>query len=202
MAHPGDSGEHGREEHVTDIRVAGIAGSLRKQSLNRALLRAAVALAPPGMTIETLDIAAVPLYNADVEAEGIPAPVTALAERVRDADAVLIVTPEYNRSVPGVMKNTIDWLSRVPGSIFNGKPAAMMSASPGMFGGERAQNHLRQISLFFNLLLMTKPEVYVMRAHEKFDAHGELTDAKTREKVAELLVALRDWTALLGGKSA
>lgn len=187
---------------MTDIHVAGIAGSLRKQSFNRGLLRAAVGLAPVGMTIETLDIAPVPLYNADVEAAGIPAPVAALGERVRAADALLIVTPEYNFSVPGVLKNTIDWLSRVPGSILSGKPAAMMSASPGMLGGARAQYHLRQIALFSNMLFLVRPEVLVMRAPEKFDAQGELADEKTREKVAELLAALRDWTLRLGGKGA
>jgi chromate reductase len=187
---------------MTSIRVAGIAGSLRKQSFNRALLRAAVTLAPPGMTIEILDIDDVPLYNADVQAVGFPASVTALGERVRAADALLFVTPEYNFSVSGVLKNTIDWLSRVPDSILSGKPAAMMSASPGMLGGARAQYHLRQIGLFSNILFLGRPEVLVMRAQEKFDARGELTDEKTREKVAELLVALRDWTVRLSGKTA
>jgi len=187
---------------MADMQIAGIAGSLRRGSINRGLLRAAVSLAPAGMTIETLDIAAVPLYNGDVEAAGIPAPVTALAERVRAADALLIVTPEYNFSVPGVLKNTIDWLSRVPGSILSGKPAAMMSASPGLLGGARAQYHLRQIALFSNMLFLVRPEVIVMRATEKFDANGELTDEKTREKVAELLAALRVWTDRLLGRSA
>jgi len=183
---------------VTNIRVAGIAGSLRKASLNRGLLRAAVALAPSGMTLETEEIADIPFYDGDVEAAGIPASVAALASRIRAADALLIVTPEYNYSIPGVLKNALDWLSRVPQSPLSGKPAAILSASPGMMGGARAQYQLRQILNGCGLLLIGRPEVFVMNARDKFDPQGELTDGKTREKVGELLVALRDWTLRLG----
>ena len=131
------------------VNVLGFAGSLRKGSFNRMLLRAAVELAPPAMTIETIELDSIPLYNGDVEAQGDPEPVAEWKDAIRRADAILVVTPEYNYGIPGVLKNAIDWASRPPGkSVLNGKPAAIMGASPGGFGSVRAQLQLRQVFVF------------------------------------------------------
>src|SRR5256885_15678621 len=152
----------------SSLRVLGIPGSLRAASFNRALLRAAIADAPPGMTIEIFDgLGAVPLYNADVEAQGDPAPVVALKTAIDRADALLIATPEYNYGVPGVLKNAIDWASRPPGAcVLDGKPAALMGASPGGTGTARAQLALRQSFVFTDTRALLRPEVMVARAHE------------------------------------
>ena len=139
------------------LHVVGIAGSLRAGSFNRALLAAAVELAPAGMTIEVADLRPIPLYDGDVEAAGVPAAVAELKSRVRGAGALLIATPEYNYSVPGVLKNALDWLSRGPDSALAGRPAALMGASPGGFGTVRAQNALRQVAQGTNLLLLQRP---------------------------------------------
>jgi chromate reductase len=178
------------------IGVLGISGSLRKASYNTALLRAAVELAPPEVRITIAEISAIPLYDEDVREQGFPAPVEALRRQVKEADALLIATPEYNYSMPGVLKNAIDWVSRPPDQPFDGKPLAIMGASPGM-GTVRAQYHLRQSAVFLNMLPLNKPEVMVGRAMEKFDAEGRLTDAKTREAVGTLLAALVAWTRRL-----
>ncbi|HUP00438.1 MAG TPA: NAD(P)H-dependent oxidoreductase [Gemmatimonadota bacterium] len=178
-----------------DLRILGFAGSLRRGSFNRALLRAAVEIAPEGMTIDTFDLAPIPLYNADIEAEGDPAPVADFKRRIREADAILIVTPEYNYGVPGVLKNAIDWASRPPdGSPLAGKPAAIMGATPGRTGTARSQLQLRQAFVFTGTPALLKPEVLVAGAAEKFDADGNLTDEKTREFVGRLLGALVAWT--------
>ncbi|HEY3122055.1 MAG TPA: NAD(P)H-dependent oxidoreductase [Vicinamibacteria bacterium] len=180
------------------LRVCGIAGSLRRDSFNRQLLRAAQELAPPGMEIVPFDLAGVPLYNGDVEAAGDPEAVTALKGAIREADALLIATPEYNFGVPGVLKNAIDWASRPPGkSPLNGKPAALMGATPGMGGTGRAQMSLRQSFVFTQTLVLVGPEVLVARAREKFDASGRLADEATRGFVRKLLEALADWTVRL-----
>ena len=184
------------------VNVLGIAGSLRAGSFNRSLLRAAQELAPPGMEITTFDLAPIPLYNGDVEAKGDPEPVAALKAAIRQADALLIVTPEYNFGVPGVLKNAIDWVSRPPrGSALNGKPAAIMGATPGMGGTGRAQMQLRQAFVFTQTHALLSPEVLVARAQEKFDASGRLTDEKTRQFVGQLLQALADWTLRLQPRS-
>jgi chromate reductase len=180
------------------LRVLGIAGSLRAGSFNRALLRAAQELAPEGMAIRAFDIAEIPLYNGDVEARGDPEPVAALKTAIREADALLVVTPEYNFGVPGVLKNAIDWASRPPDKTpLRGKPAAIMGASPGATGTARAQLQLRQAFVFTQTLAVPGPEVLVARAHEKFDKDGRLTDEATRGYVRKLLEALRDWTLRL-----
>lgn len=177
-----------------EIRVLGFAGSLRTGSLNRAALRAAIELAPAGMTIEGFDIAPIPLYNADVEAAGVPEPVARFKAALADADAILVVTPEYNSSVPGVLKNAIDWASRPPSaSPLSNKPAAIMGASTGNFGTVRSQSHLRQVLQATNALVMPQPQALIMRAGEKFDAAGRLTDDATRALVAKLLAAFADW---------
>lgn len=181
------------------MKVLGVAGSLRKGSYNRALLREAVALAPAGMEIEIAEIDTIPPYNFDVESAGFPEPVLELRRRVAAADALLIVTPEYNYSVPGVLKNAIDWVSRPPDQPLNSKPAAIMGASPGMLGTARCQMHLRQVAVFVNLLIMNQPEVLIARARDKFDAELRLTDEKTREMVRKLLAALVEWTKKCSG---
>ena len=179
------------------VRVFGFAGSLRKGSYNRMALRAAGDLLPPGMTLETFDLTAIPPYNEDVRALGFPAPVQEFRDRIAAADALLIVTPEYNYSMPGVLKNAIDWASRPPSQPFDGKPVAIMGASPGMLGTARAQYHLRQSCVFLNMHLLNRPEVMIARCQERFDAEGRLVDEKTRQIVAQLLAALGDWTRRL-----
>ncbi len=174
--------------------VAGIAGSLRNGSLNRALLNSAIELAPPSLHITVHGIGELPLYNADVEAAALPESVTILRQAVGRADALLIATPEYNHGVPGVLKNAIDWLSRPPrASALDGKPAAILGASPGMTGTARAQTQLRQAFVFTNTFAMLQPEVLVARAHEKFDAAGRLTDEKTRTFLAQFLAQFAEW---------
>jgi chromate reductase, NAD(P)H dehydrogenase (quinone) len=182
--------------------VCGIAGSLRRESYNRALLRAAQELAPDGMEIRIFDrMAELPLFNQDTEAEGDPEPVQALRNAIGEADALLIATPEYNHGVPGVLKNAIEWASRPPrGSVLTGKPAAIFGASPGVTGTARAQTQLRQAFVFTDTPALTQPEILVYRAHEKFDADGRLTDEKTREFVGRLLVRLADWTHRIRGE--
>jgi chromate reductase, NAD(P)H dehydrogenase (quinone) len=180
---------------MSDVRVLGVAGSLRLGSLNRALLRAAVKLAPAGLTIETFDLIDVPLYNGDVEAAGDPPGVAAFKDAIRATDAVLFVTPEYNHGVPGVMKNAVDWASRpARDAALNGKPVGIIGASPGQTGSARGQSQLRQAFEFTNSFCMPQPEVLVFRALEKFDANGELTDEKTAAFLGKYLEALRAWT--------
>jgi chromate reductase len=176
------------------LNVLGFAGSLRRESYNRALLQAAVELAPPGMTITTFDLIEVPLYNGDVEAEGDPAGVARFKQAIRAADGVLMVTPEYNHGVPGVMKNAVDWASRPPrGAALAKKPVALLGASPGLTGTARGQSQLRQAFEFTESYCMPQPEVLVFRANEKFDAEGRLTDDRTRANLAKFLAAFGDW---------
>jgi chromate reductase len=183
--------------------IAGFAGSLRRASFNRALLRAAQELAPSNLRIRAHDLDPIPLYNADVEAAGAPPAVVELRSAVRAADGVLIATPEYNHGVPGVLKNTIDWLSRPPrGSSLDGKPAAIMGASPGRTGTARAQSQLREAFVFTNTYALTQPEVLVARAHEKFDSEGRLIDLATREFLTKFLLRFVQWVATFDGRSA
>lgn len=179
--------------------VCGIAGSLRKASYNRGLLRAAQELAPDGMEIRIFDrVGDLPLFNEDVEAQGDPEPVQALKRAIAEADALLFATPEYNHGLPGVLKNAIDWASRPPRrAVLAGKPAAILGASPGITGSARAQTQLRNSFVFTETIAMLQPEILVYRAHEKFDAEGRLTDEKTREFIGLLLRNLADWTRTL-----
>jgi chromate reductase, NAD(P)H dehydrogenase (quinone) len=181
------------------VKVLGFSGSLRAGSFNTATLRAATALAPSGLTIETFDIAPIPLYNEDVYAKGFPAPVADFRAKIKAADALLICSPEYNYSVPGVLKNAIDWASRPPDQPFDGKPIALVSASPAFTGGARAQYHLRQIFIYLNPHILNRPEVMISAAHTKFDDKGQLTDDKVREQIRGLLDALKSWTERLRG---
>ncbi|MEO9189405.1 MAG: NADPH-dependent FMN reductase [Acetobacteraceae bacterium] len=175
------------------MRIVGISGSLRKGSFNSAALRAAQELAPKGMTIDIADIASVPLYNEDVRAQGFPAVVEDLRRRVKEADGVLLASPEYNYSVSGVLKNTIDWISRPPEQPFDGKPIALMGASGGLLGTARAQYHLRQSFIFMNGFVMNRPEVMIGQAQNKFDAEGKLTDQPTRDFLTAMLTAFAAW---------
>lgn len=181
------------------LRVLGIAGSLRKGSYNAAALRAARELAPSGMVIEIFDISPIPLYNEDVKQQGFPPPVQDLRQRVKEADGLLLVTPEYNYSVSGVLKNTIDWVSRPPEQPFDGKPIAIMGASQSLFGTARAQYHLRQMFVFLNGLIMNRPEVMIMQAQNKFDAEGKLTDQATRDNMTQHLASFSNWIARIKG---
>jgi chromate reductase len=174
----------------TAISVLGLSGSLREKSFNTALLRAAIALVPPGMTIATGSFAQFPLYNADIQAKGFPKPVQVLAKQIRDADAVLIASPEYNYSIPGGLKNAIDWVSRVDNQPFSGKLVAIMGASPGRIGTARMQYHLRQSFVFLNGIVLNRPEIMVGNADAMFDEQGNLTDEATRKIVGDLLKAL------------
>jgi chromate reductase len=176
------------------MKTIAISGSLRKASFNTALLRAARDLAPADMAIEIVDIAAIPAYNADNHADGLPAPVQELIDSIRGADAVLIATPEYNYSIPGVLKNAIDWVSRAENQPFKGKAVGLMGVSPGVLGTARAQYHLRQVFVFLDALVMNRPEVFVGGARAKFDADGNLTDEGTREFLADYLATVKDWT--------
>lgn len=179
---------------VKPLQVLGVAGSLRQGSYNRALLRAAQGLSPDGMTVQIFDLAAVPLYNGDVEAEGDPDGVTAFKDAIRRADAVLMATPEYNHGVPGVMKNAVDWASRPPrDAALNGKPVGIIGASPGITGTARGQSQLREAFGFTNSYAMPQPELLVFRAHEKFDAEGRLTDEATAKYLRRYLEAFETW---------
>ncbi len=176
------------------IKILGIAGSLREGSYNRATLSAAVDLVPADAEIEIFDIAGLPGFNQDDEQDP-PAKVIELKQKIREANAILFVTPEYNYSVPGVLKNAIDWASRPYGdSAWDGKPAGIMGASIGGIATARAQYHLRQIMVFLNMHPINRPEVMIGNCGSVFNDQGELTDEKTREIIAEHLQNLVDWT--------
>lgn len=180
------------------LTVLGICGSLRRGSYNRMALRAATELAPTGMTIEPYEeLGDIPPYNDDVREHGYPPLVQAFRDRIKAADALLFVTPEYNYSIPGVLKNAIDWASRPPSQPLDGKPCAIMGASQGVFGSARAQYHLRQVCVFVNLLPVNRPEVMIPQAQTRFDGSGRLTDEMSRKLIADLLTSLADWTRRL-----
>jgi chromate reductase, NAD(P)H dehydrogenase (quinone) len=184
------------------IRILGIAGSLRRASYNRAALREAERLVPGDASLETFDLDGIPGFNEDLERDP-PARVVELKARVRAADAILFVTPEYNYSVPGVLKNAIDWGSRPYGdSAWAGKPVAVMGASVGVHGTARAQHHLRQSFVFLNMYPLNQPEVMIASAAQKFGADGKLTDEKARELIGRLLTSLVAWTRKLQAASA
>lgn len=173
-------------------QVAVLLGSFRQGSYNRMVANTLPAVAPEGMAITLLpSVADWPLYDADVQARGFPSPVLALGDAVRAADAVVFVTPEYNYSVPGGLKNGIDWLSRLPDAPFSGKPVAIISASMGVLGGARAQYHLRQILVFLDALVLNKPEVMIGGVQHKVDeTQGVVSDADTRAFLGKQLAAL------------
>lgn len=179
------------------VNILGFAGSLRKNSFNRSILRAALELAPENAKLEIFDLEGIPPFNQDLEGR-LPEKVKSFKAKIRAADAILISTPEYNYSIPGVLKNAIDWASRPYGdNSFEGKPVAIMGASPGMTGTARSQYHLRQTFVFLDMHPVNRPEVIVPFANEKIDEQGRVTDAKTREKIRELLESLIAWTRRL-----
>lgn len=179
------------------VRILGIAGSLRRGSYNRAALRAATELVPEDATLDVFELDGIPGYNQDEEQKP-PAKVVELKNRVREADAILFVTPEYNYSVPGVLKNAIDWASRPYGnSAWSGKPVAVMGASPGKLGTARAQYHLRQMFVFLDMYAVNQPEVMIASASERFDSAGNLTDETAKKLIRQLLQNLVEWTRRL-----
>lgn len=176
------------------IKILGIAGSLRRGSYNRAALRTAQKLVTDNTVLEIFELDKIPPFSEDLEKQ-MPQSVLNLKAKIRSADAVLFVTPEYNYSIPGVLKNAIDWASRPYGNnSWDSKPVAIMGASVGMLGTSRAQYHLRQVFVFLNVYPLNRPEVMIANAADKFDKDGNLTDQKTREKIKELLDALVVWT--------
>ncbi|MGH8321754.1 MAG: NADPH-dependent FMN reductase [Gammaproteobacteria bacterium] len=180
------------------LKILGIAGSLRTGSYNKLVLKTAIELKPTDMEIEPFDIAPIPVYNEDVREKGFPPVVEQFRDKIRRADALLIVTPEYNYSIPGVLKNAIDWASRPPDQPFNDKPVAIMGASGSLLGSARAQYDLRRSCVFLNMHPINKPEVMIAQVHNKFDVSGRLTDETARKLIAELLVNLAAWTRRLG----
>jgi chromate reductase, NAD(P)H dehydrogenase (quinone) len=181
----------------TKLKILGFAGSLRAGSYNKSLLRAAADLMPEGTNLEIFDIDGIPAFNQDTE-NNMPEKVKDFKSKIREADAILIATPEYNYSVPGVLKNAIDFATRPYGdNPFNEKPVAIMSASVGMLGGARAQYHLRQIFVYLNMHPINGPEVIVPFAQNKFDTSGNLVDENTQMFVRQLLQNLVNWTRKL-----
>ncbi len=181
-----------------ELTFLGVAGSLRRGSYNRGLIRAATAVAPAGTKVVPYDIGDLPLFNADVEAAGDPPPVARFKHAVARADALLIATPQYNHCVPGVLKNAIDWASRPPRqSVLTDLPVAIMGASTGRGGTARAQAHLRDGLAYTNGFVLPLPELLVDFARDKFDEDGNLTDEQTTREVSDLLVALAAWTRRL-----
>ena len=179
-----------------ETRVLALVGSLRAGSYNRLLLRAARELAPESMQLSEFGIGTLPHFDADVEAAGDPAPVVALKEAIRAADGLLILTPEYNHGIPGVLKNAIDWASRPPfGSPLTNKRVAIAGASTGMSGTRRAQEQLRQALTFPRAVVLDDPKVLVGEAYAKFDEEGTLADEHARAALAALLDALRTQVA-------
>lgn len=179
---------------ANNFRIFGFAGSLRKGSYNKALLRAAGELLPNNTELEIFDLESIPPFNQDLEQQP-PTKIKEFKTKIKAADALLIATPEYNYSVPGVLKNAIDWGSRPHGdNCFDDKPVAIMGASGGMLGTARAQYHLRQSCVFLNMHPLNKPEVMVPFAKDKIDANGRLIDEPTRAKIKELIESLVVWT--------
>jgi chromate reductase len=181
------------------VNILGFAGSLRKDSYNRSLLRAAVELVPKDARLQIFDLDGILPFNQDFENQP-SEKVKEFKAKIRAADAILIATPEYNYSIPGVLKNAIDCASRPYGdNAFEHKPVAMMGASVGIGGSMRAQYHLRQCFVFLTCFALNQPEVMVPFAQEKIDKEGRVTDQKTREKIGELLESLVAWTKRLKG---
>lgn len=181
---------------IKPFHVLGISGSLRKASYNTALLHAAVDLMPKGMMLDIFDLAPLPIFNQDFE-KPFPESVVAFREKLANANAVLIASPEYNSSITGVLKNALDWASRSPNPPLLGKPVAIMGASTGNFGTVRAQLNLRQVLTHIGALPLGKPEVLVARSEQAFDENGKLIDESARGFLRDMLVALAEWSARL-----
>jgi len=187
------------EKSKHSIKILAFAGSLRKDSYNKALIATAKELAPENAEIEIFDLAQIPLYNQDLEQE-MPNSVKEFKRKIKEADALLIATPEYNRSIPGVLKNAIDWASRPSAdNSFNDKPVAVFGATGGgLIGTSAAQLHMRQIFSFLNMHPVERPQVYITGASEKIEG-GRVVDEQTRELIKELVNALVQWSLRLKG---
>lgn len=180
------------------MHIIGLSGSLRKASLNSGLLRAATKILPDNMTMETFTLHDIPLYNGDLEQDQFPEFVTALKEKIAQADGLLISSPEYNHSIPGVMKNALDWLTRPSGEalrVFNNKPVALMGASPSGFGTHNAQTAWLPIIRLLNIRPFFQSKLAIPQAHKVFDEQGNLNDEKTQEQLKSFLA---DFASFLG----
>ena len=185
-----------------DFKILGLAGSLRCASFNRGLIRAARELAPEGVTVELYDgLGEIPFFNQDVEDEGDPASVKQLKEKIREADAVLIATPEYDYAIPGVLTTALDWALRSPSPLRH-KPVGIVGASPGSIGTARGQMVLRQILLHAPAYVLPEPQMFISYSREKFDENSNLSDEETRERMRRFLAALVEWTERLSGSKA
>jgi chromate reductase len=187
---------------MTQKKIAVLVGSLRKESYNRKMAKALMKLSPESLSLEIVEIGGLPLYNQDLDDDP-PAAWTEFRERLKKFDGVLFVTPEYNRSVPGVLKNAIDVGSRPHGeNTWAGKPGAVVSVSPGSIGGFGANHHLRQSLVFLNVPAMPQPEAYIGKAGDLFDERGDLSNASTREFAAKFMNAFAAWveTNASGGR--
>lgn len=176
------------------LNLLGISGSLRKGSFNTGLLRAVRELLPEGIDLDIYSLRQIPPYNFDMEVAAYPEPVRDFKERIRAADGLIFATPEYNYSIPGVLKNAVDWASRPPKeNPFNEKPAAIIGASGGPWGTARAQYELRKVCAALNMLLMNRPEILIANGGQKFDVDGNLTDQDTRERLRKMVEAFAAW---------
>ncbi len=172
------------------MNIAAISGSFRENSINTGLIRALQSIAPEQVDIELIDYRDIPLYNQDVNQKGIPEAVQKVGDAIKAADAIIIATPEYNYSIPGVLKNAIDWLSRMPEQPFDSKPLGIVGASPSFMGTARAQVHLRQVLQYLNPQILNKPEILINNAFDKFDEQGRLQDEQTIAYLQEFMAAL------------
>ncbi|MCA1838609.1 MAG: NAD(P)H-dependent oxidoreductase [Actinobacteria bacterium] len=183
--------------YANDFKILGLVGSLRRASFNRGLIRAAQELAPDGVTVELYEgLGEIPFFNQDVEDEGDPASVKELKEKIREADAVLIATPEYDYAIPGVLTTALDWALRPPSPLRH-KPVGIVGASPGSVGTARGQIVLRQILLHAPAYVLPEPQMFISYSRERFDENSDLTDEETRERMRRFLVALVEWTERL-----
>jgi chromate reductase len=179
-----------------DFRILGLAGSLRRASFHRGILRAAHEVGPEWMSCESFDLSRIPYFNQDIEDEGIPEPVQELREKIRTHDAVLIATPEYDYAIPGVLTAALDWAlrSRYDPTPFRHKPVGLVGASPGGGGTARGQMVLRQILLHPPAYVMLEPQMLIAFSHQRFDENGDLVDEETRDRLRHFLSALVEWT--------
>jgi chromate reductase len=178
---------------MTSFNVLGISGSLRARSYNRSALLAAAELMPPSMRLTITRYDDIPLFNQDLLDQGVPDAVARLAREIAAADGLLIASPEYNFSISGVLKNAVDWLSKIPVQPFKDKPVALLSATTGPLGGARHQYEVRKILGALEALILLKPEIYISMSATKFDADGRLTDAPTRKIMADQMLAFERW---------
>lgn len=175
------------------LKILGFAGSLRKKSLNRMLLKACKELLPESTELEIFELDSIPLFNQDLEND-LPSSVKEFKEKIRSSDGILVATPEYNYSIPGVLKNAIDWASRPYGdNSFYGKPLGIIGASIGMFGTARAQYHLRQVFVYLNSYVLNQPEFMLPYAEDKFDSEGRLIHEETRKRLRDFLISFSEW---------